>query len=95
MEKLKLIKKRMDKCKVLSNKIHKLKGKDEISTSLSGEYQEHIMKENSNLKEENKSLKKRVEIWSYTMPDLNTKVKDLEDEKQSLITAMKILQYEY
>ena len=29
------------------------------------------------------------------MSDLNTKVKDLENEKQSLITAMKILQYEY
>ena len=38
IEKLKLIEKRMDKFKDLSNEIHKSKGKNEISTSLSGEY---------------------------------------------------------
>ena len=56
MEELKLIEKRTDKFEDLSNKIHRLKSKDKISTSLSGEYLEHIKKEDSNLKEENKKL---------------------------------------
>ena len=45
--------------------------------------------ENQALKEENEAFKERIANLSYIMSDLHTKVKDNEDEKQSLITALK------
>ena len=37
----------------------------------------------------------RVQNLGYIMSDLNTKVKDLENEKMSLITVINILQNEH
>ena len=44
------------------------------------------------LKEENEALKERLTNLSYIMSDLNTKVKDCENKKLSLVTAIKIIQ---
>ena len=41
--------------------------------------------------EENEQLRERNTNLSYIMADLNTKVKEVENEKQSLVTALKIL----
>ena len=41
--------------------------------------------ENISLKEENKTLKDRLETTRFALADLNTKVKDLENEKACLI----------
>ena len=51
-----------------------------------------LRKENQALKEENEALKERIANLSYIMSDLHTKVKDSEDEKQSLVRALKIMQ---
>ena len=51
--------------------------------------------ENISLKEENKTLKDRLETTRFALADLNTKVKDLENEKACLITSLKILHQDY
>ena len=52
----------------------------------------HITEENIALKAENAALKEKVDYTVLIMSDLNTKLKLLEEEKQSLITALNILQ---
>jgi peptidoglycan hydrolase CwlO-like protein len=52
-------------------------------------------RENAKLKEENEALGERVQNLGYTMSDLNTKFKDLENEKMSLITVINILRHEH
>ena len=47
------------------------------------------------LKEENIALKKNLDNLSCTMLDLETELENVENEKQSLITALKLLQDEY
>ena len=51
--------------------------------------------ENISLKEENKTLKDKLETTRFASVDLNTKVKDLENEKACLITSLKILNQDY
>ena len=48
--------------------------------------------ENTQLMRENDSLKERFNNRSYMVSDLNTKIKSIEDEKLSLVTALKLLQ---
>ena len=50
-----------------------------------------LTNENSDLKNENDSLKERVNNLSYILADLQGKVKNANEEKDSLITAMKLL----
>ena len=52
--------------------------------------QNKLQSENLLLKEENETLKERLSNLSYIMSDLNTKVKDCENVKLSLVTAIKI-----
>ena len=52
---------------------------------------ESLKKDNQKLVEENEQLRERNTNLSYIMSDLNTKVKEVENEKQSLVTALKIL----
>jgi len=52
---------------------------------------ESLKKDNQKLVEENEQLCDRNANLSYIMSDLNTKVKEVENEKQSLVTALKIL----
>jgi predicted nuclease with TOPRIM domain len=47
--------------------------------------------ENMQLMCENDSLKERFNNCSYIVSDLNTKIKNIEDEKLSLVTALKLL----
>ena len=54
-----------------------------------------LRKENQKLAEENQQLHERNNDLSYLMSNLNTKVKDFENEKQSLVTALKILHEDY
>ena len=60
---------------------------DDLFTGLQAE----ILK----LKNENDELRERNTNLSYIMTDLNTKLKDVENEKESLITVIKLLQSEY
>ena len=50
-----------------------------------------LTNENSDLKNENDSLKERVNNLSYILADLQGKAKNANEEKDSLITAMKLL----
>ena len=51
--------------------------------------------ENLKLSKENEELKERNMNMSFIMSDLNTKVKDLEEERKSLIIAIKLLHQDY
>jgi predicted nuclease with TOPRIM domain len=46
---------------------------------------------NASLKVENEALKDSLYTAKFSLSDLNTKVKDLEHEKASLTTTLKIL----
>ena len=61
------------------------------STSLEHE-NATLRHENTQLRRENDSLKERFINYSYMVSDLNTKIKNIEDEKLSLVTALKLLQ---
>ena len=50
-----------------------------------------LLNENIDLKSENNDLNERVNNLSYTLADLQGKAKIAEDEKDSLITAMRLL----
>ena len=52
---------------------------------------ESLKKDIRKLVEENEQLRERNTNLSYIMADLNTKVKEVENEKQSLVTALKLL----
>ena len=51
-----------------------------------------LTKDNDRLKKENDSLKEQINNYKCIMSDLNLKVKDLENEKNSLVTVIKIIQ---
>ena len=51
-----------------------------------------LKQENIQLRIDNDSLKDRLNSVSYVVSDLNTKSKDIESEKLSLVTAIKLLQ---
>ena len=70
----------------------KLKEIDNFKLSLSREYICRIKEENAQLKAQIVSLKERVDYTTFDMSHLNTKLKLIEEEKQSLVTAIKILQ---
>ena len=83
----------------LCNEISQSKAKAEDQPSAddkskSDEYLSYLLRTNKELKEENKLLAERVTNISYVMSDLNTKLKDLESEKASLLTVIKMLQSE-
>ena len=50
------------------------------------------MRENVKLRQDNENLRERSENLSYIISDLNTKAKRFENEKESLITALGMLQ---
>ena len=82
----------------LCNEINQSKAKAEdqpsaVHKSKSDEYLSYLLRTNKELKE-NKLPAKRATNVSYVMSDLNTKLKDLENEKASLLTVIKILQSE-
>ena len=50
-----------------------------------------LLNENSNLKSANENLTERANNLSYILADLQGKTKNAEDERDSLITAMRLL----
>ncbi|CAB4007575.1 Furin [Paramuricea clavata] len=52
---------------------------------------ESLLHENRALKDENKSLLQNVANLSFIVSDLNTKLKESENEKQSLVTVLKLV----
>ena len=44
---------------------------------------ELIQNENSALKSENEFLRERIEVMTYTLPDMNNKIKAAEQEKKA------------
>ena len=92
-ERVEVLEERMNKnLSELSKSINSLKAKEELETELSREYVDFIVRENAKLKHDNEQLRERAENLSYIMSDLNTKVKGLENEKESLVTALGMLQ---
>ena len=88
-----------DESPVQNNKIGQSKAKADdqpnaVHESKSDEYLNYLLKTIKELKEENNLLAERATNVSYVMTDLNTKLKDLENEKASLLTVIKILQLE-
>ena len=55
---------------------------------------EDLTKYNSKLKQENDELRDRLNTMAYALSDFNKKVEDTENEKLSLVTALKVLQEE-
>ena len=53
-----------------------------------------LQQENASLKAENVALKDRLEITNFALSDLNTKAKDLENDKACL-TSLEILYQDY
>ena len=50
-----------------------------------------IRNENSALKSKNKRLKEGIEVVVYTLSDLNDRIKVADQEKQSLLTAIRLI----
>ncbi|CAB3986133.1 Hypothetical predicted protein [Paramuricea clavata] len=66
-----------------------IKSRDEsISTVFNKGF---LVKENASLKDENALLKQQINNYKCITSDLRTKVRDLENEKDSLVTVIKIL----
>ena len=90
-ERLKMVESQMNqKIEALAYEIQKLKGNDMNTLHI-----EFVHTGNAQLKKENEALMERVQNLGYIMSDRNTKVKDLENEKMSLITVINILQNEH
>lgn len=83
----------LDKVDVLSNDFNDFK--QSLMTEDSKRYTNALENENGRLKEQNLLLTDKLNTVSYIVSDLNTKIKDLEDEKASLVTTIKIINDEY
>ena len=82
----------LDKTLSLANDLNNLK--EHCFENNSG-YINGLRHENTSLKEENKTLKDRLETTRFALANLNTKVKDLENEEARLITSLKMLHQDY
>ena len=69
----------------LRKKINSLKEAESTSQSNSADYISSLKRQNEELTKENKELQERINNLSYILADLNTKVKDTENENMSLI----------
>ena len=54
-----------------------------------------LKKSNKDLKDENEALKEKVADLSYLLSDLRREIRHVEEERQSLVAAIKILQHDY
>jgi regulator of replication initiation timing len=61
----------------------------------STEYVNSLRHENASLKDENRALKDSLAISKFALSDLNTKVKELENEKSCLTTSLKIIYQDF
>ena len=79
----------LDKFNTMSADLANLRDKVIINTA--DQYIRVIAEENEKLKLENSSLTDRLNTVSYVISDLNSKIKDLESEKASLVTTIKLI----
>ena len=80
--------------RTLSDHSNQLKGNlaDKESEFSALKKENNVLKDtNNDLKNENKSLHERLNNLSYILADLQGKVKSTEEEKASLITAIRLL----
>ena len=93
LEKIEKIEQKLErKIDDISLEVCKFQDADSFALTLSREHISYIKDENVQLKAENIHLKKELENATLVMSDLNEHVKLMGEEKQSLITALKILQ---
>ncbi|CAB4044950.1 Hypothetical predicted protein, partial [Paramuricea clavata] len=93
LEKIEKIEQKLErKIDDISLEVCKFRDADSFALTLSREHISFIKDENVQLKAENVYLKKELENATLVMSDLNEHVKLMGEEKQSLITALKILQ---
>ena len=75
----------------LANDMRSLKA----TTELTGEIRNaRNLNETLKLEDENCNLKEKVNNQSYSISELSAKLKDLENERSSLLTVVRILQTE-
>jgi predicted nuclease with TOPRIM domain len=77
-------------CNEQSSNLKGFQINNEQSSNLKG----FLAKQNDSLKKENDQLKEQINNYKCIASDLNQKVKDLDNERSSLITVIKILQSE-
>ena len=82
----------LDKTLSLTNDLNNLK---KYCLDNSTEYVNSLRHENASLKDENRALKDSLAISKFALSDLNTKVKELENEKACLTTSLKILYQDF
>ena len=88
----KLLEDRMNaKINELSHEINKLKSKSVCDNDLCHEYMQNMLEEKKSLKAEDDFLKQQCENLVYAMASLKTDIGNLEDEKKSLLTVIKVL----
>ena len=71
--------------------IHNNGHKSRVTDDLVEQCLTMLQRENSQLKKENEALRDRINTVSYVVADLNTKIKDVENEKSSLLTAIQFI----
>jgi outer membrane murein-binding lipoprotein Lpp len=79
------------KFEVLFNDMKTLKATTELTSEIRAA---RTLNEKLKFEEENYALKEKVNNQSYLISDLSAKVKDLENERSSLLTVVRILQTE-
>ena len=79
----------LDKFNAMSADLANLR--DNVIINSADQYIRVIAEENEKLKLENSLLTDRLNTVSYVISDLNSKIKDLESEKASLVTTIKII----
>ena len=82
-----------EKMDYLVKEINILKTKESCSCSLLKV--EELQNKNERLKTECNILQERNNNLAYVVSDLNTRIKDLENERLSLVTTIKLLQLDY
>ena len=93
LEKIRSVEERLDKkINNIALDVCRIKEGDNLKSLLSRDRVNHITEENTILKAENAALREKVDYTTLVISDLNTKLKLLEEENQSYITALNILQ---
>ena len=93
LEEIRSIEERLDqKINNIALDVCRIKEADNLKSLVSRDPVNHITEENTILKAENATLREKVDYTTRVISDLNTKLKRLEEENQSYIMALNILQ---
>ena len=80
-----------ERANALPSEFHNFKGSASASR-YDEDYTSTLKKSNKVLKDENEALKEKVANLTYLLSDLRREIRHVEEERQSLVTAIKILQ---